>query len=227
MATFPITRHPDESHDQFWSLFLRFGRWRESNPTNHAGRRFGAWRVIGLEGWGAGGQRWLVHCDCGTNRVLKINNLLKSISTSCGCQREAAHLTHGMSRTRPYKIWAGMLTRCRNPESDSFPAYGGRGIEVCDLWLEFEGFWRDMQRGYSSVLTLERLDVNGHYEPGNCAWIPKPEQLQNLRRTVRIQTPHGQMTLRQASNAFGIKRETLRGRIRYGWPEWRLLEGYC
>lgn len=225
MAKPVVTRLPGESHAQLWAHFLRFGFY-DGQPVDYAGSRFGRWVVVGIEGWG-GSSRWLLRCDCGTEKVMRIINVLKGVSTSCGCYNAELRTRHGMSRSRPYKIWAQMRNRCGNPSNDNFPNYGGRGIAVCERWEVFENFWADMREGYAPKLTLERRDVNGNYEPSNCCWIPRPDQLQNQRRTIWVETPGGRMTLSQAARAFGIKRDTLRRRVRDGWPPERLLSGYC
>ena len=97
-------------------------------------------------------------------------------------------------RARLYRIWAGMKTRCGNPtEAAKFRNYGGRGITVCLEWRNsFESFrcWA-MTNGYADNLTLERKDVNGHYEPSNCCWIPEADQHENTRSTIRL-TVHGE-----------------------------------
>jgi hypothetical protein len=89
--------------------------------------------------------------------------------------------THGQSTTKLYMIWATMLQRCNTPTSKRYHNYGGRGISVCPEWRTFEGFAADMGPTYQEGLSIERINVNGHYEPGNCTWIPMSEQAKNRR----------------------------------------------
>lgn len=110
-----------------------------------------------------------------------------------------------------------MKARCENQEATGYKDYGGRGISICPQWATFEGFWKDMEAGWASGLTIERRDVNGHYEPGNCYWATQKQQANNRRTSHRIETPWGEMTVTQAAERAGISPITLFGRIRRGW----------
>lgn len=88
---------------------------------------------------------------------------------------------HGQSRTKTYRIWGRMKARCYNKNNRKWPEYGGRGIKVCDSWLEFEGFHRDMG-DRPEGLSIDRIDNSGNYEPGNCRWATEEEQQENKRR---------------------------------------------
>ena len=91
---------------------------------------------------------------------------------------------HGLCGTRLYVIWANMKQRCFNPKATEYSAYGGRGITVCDEWKNDAKKFADwsVTHGYASNLTLDRIDVNGNYEPDNCRWIPQSEQYTNMRK---------------------------------------------
>lgn len=91
-------------------------------------------------------------------------------------------VTHRQTKTREYGIWQTMLTRCRNPKRKDYPAYGGRGITVCDRWLSFENFIADMGRRPTPEHTLERKDNSAGYAPGNCEWVSRAAQNRNQRR---------------------------------------------
>lgn len=123
---------------------------------------------------------------------------------------------HGMSKTRLYRIWAAMKSRCYNPQKDHYSEYGGRGIEVCDEWrLDFVSFmnWA-IQNGYSEQLTLDRIDVNGNYCPENCRWITIREQNYNKRTTTIVLYKGNKYTIYELSHVLGMKPATLRARIK-------------
>lgn len=132
---------------------------------------------------------WLCMCDCGETTKVRGGTLRSGKTTSCGCyQKELignARRTHGAYLTAEYKTHTAMKMRCYNPNNQRYPDYGGRGIKVCDRWLELDGigfsnFLEDMgyrPEGYS----IERVDVEGDYEPSNCKWIPLVEQVNNRR----------------------------------------------
>lgn len=90
-------------------------------------------------------------------------------------------IKHGMAGSRPYNIWFDVKRRCSDPSRKNYPHYGGRGISYSAKWEDFEGFWEDMQEGYSDVLTLERVDVNGNYCKENCTWVTQEDQKKNKR----------------------------------------------
>lgn len=131
---------------------------------------------------------WLCQCDCGNTTVVSSSNL--GIGTfSCGCgKRESKAKTHGCASHREYHrlyhIWNGIKFRCYNQKSKDFKNYGMRGIKMCDEWLrDFPTFqaWA-MLNGYSEDLSIDRIDVNGNYEPSNCRWATIAEQNKNKRK---------------------------------------------
>jgi len=132
--------------------------------------------------------------------------------------------THGMSYTRVYRIYTMMLQRVLNPHMDNYGAYGGRGIDVCDRWYEsFEGFLADMGEPPTLEHTLDRINTNGDYEPDNCRWATKEEQMLN-RCTTRWITFDGVcLSLGQWAKKTNINRKTLTTRLGRGWSIKRTL----
>lgn len=125
----------------------------------------------------------ICQCACGSEpKEIMYNNILSGTATSCGCISLARVTTHGMFKTRQYQCWADMKKRCDNCNIEAYESYGLRGISYQESWKTFEGFWADMQEGYSDDLTLDRIDVDGNYTKENCRWSSQSVQSHNKRK---------------------------------------------
>lgn len=167
-------------------------------------------------------------CDCGNEwRGLK-SDLRSGRVRSCGCLRKQSardrHTIHGHARpgrkTAEYHSWLNMNRRCCDPSNSKYRIYGGRGIVVCASWREsFEAFLRDMGRKPSREHTIDRIDNDGNYEPGNCRWATKREQANNTRTAVRLTMDGRTMTASQWQAVTGIVASILTARHRAGWSD--------
>lgn len=146
------------------------------------GKRFGKWNVVQRTDRVSPGydRFWLCRCDCGTEREVRRQTLIKGESTSCGCKR-----FHGMTHSPVYCVWNGMRQRCRNKKSAEYPDYGGRGIKMCDQWFQsIKQFALDVGPRPTGK-TLDRINNDGNYEPGNVRWATPLEQAHNRRPAKR------------------------------------------
>jgi hypothetical protein len=129
-------------------------------------------------------QRWVCKCDCGNRVDLTAVIILGGKTTSCGCDHQWK--THGLSDTVEYQTWLSMIKRCENQNHHKYPRYGGRGIKICERWrTNFENFYADMGQRPSDKHSIDRIDNDGHYEPGNCRWATWSEQRRNQSRKPR------------------------------------------
>ena len=194
------------------------------------GQRFGRLVVIARDrSEQARRVHWLCKCDCGELTSVGSEALSGGKTLSCGClrrekSREKA-TKHGYAGTPLYKCWKRMKKRCFNPNESNFEHYGGRGITVCDAWLRPEPFieWA-LANGYREGLSIDRIDVNGNYEPANCRWVTLDEQKANKRNSRRVTLFGEQTNLNQIEKKYGVCHHTISARLAAGFtPEEALL----
>lgn len=168
--------------------------------------------------------RWVCRCDCGSVTAIASHELRVGKSTSCGCgpwKHGGARMT---GRFPEYSVWRGMVTRCHYERDAKYGYYGGRGIRVCERWrTDFGAFYFDVGQRPSPAYSLDRLDSNGHYEPGNVRWATKGEQSRNMRSNVRLEWRGERRTASEWADQIGIGRSTLHGRLQRGWSVERAL----
>lgn len=169
-----------------------------------------------------GNAMWKCKCDCGNEKIVMGRSLRIQHTISCGClhreQLTKAVSTHRMSKEKIFQIWSDMKQRCFNSKVKAYKNYGGRGITVCDDWLnDFQSFYDwAMANGYKKGLTIERVDVNGNYEPSNCKWITKTEQNFNKTNSVFLTYKGVTKTLAEWSRETGIAYHVIRWRYQAG-----------
>lgn len=164
------------------------------------GQKFGRLTVIEQHGFGKPNKngsrysRWLCLCECGNYCERDSGELKKRYNHSCGCLGKEHlkemcknNITHGMTDTRVYNCYKAMMRRCYNEKDPHYNAYGRRGIIVCEDWKGNPKAFIEwaLKNGYSDDLTIERIDVDGNYEPENCTWIPMKDQYKNKQATKR------------------------------------------
>lgn len=188
-----------------------------------AGQTFDRWTVVSFAFAKGPHGYYNCKCSCGTERAVQGWSLVSRTTRSCGCLRREInreiHLKHGSCGHPVYQAWTSMKQRCQNPAKQAFENYGRRGISVCPTWETFEGFFDDMGSSWSPGLTIERIDNDGNYEPGNCRWATMMEQGQNKRTSVILDTPWGQMTQAAAARKANMSLGSLIHRMKTGWPK--------
>lgn len=176
-------------------------------------KRFGILTVLKFNDYKSNRKKWLCLCDCGNKKIVENKKLINNIITSCGClkSKHKHHVYHNKSKTIEYSTWINIKNRCNNINNKD---YGGRGITVCDRWLNsFENFLEDM--GKRPVNTsIDRINNNLGYYKENCRWATKEEQHYNKRNTVIITYKNETKPLIEFCKELGLKYETINHRIK-------------
>lgn len=207
---------------------------RAHNFKDLTGLRSGRLEVVKLDCKNKFGQMvWLCRCECGNYTTVVSSKIISQKAQSCGCinkERIAAlskaRATHRMTGTRVYHIWQLMKQRCYNENKDGYERYGGRGIRVCEEWKSsFEGFYKwSMANGYTDKKSIDRINVNGNYEPSNCRWTTSKEQCNNRSSNHNIEYKGEIKTLEQWAEEKGLTRYIIHHRLKKGWSIEKTLE---
>lgn len=159
---------------------------------------------------------WLCNCDCGKSKEIPYGALTSGATVSCGCYHKDVlkkqFFKHGQVNSPTYSTWEHMKGRCLNPKNDQFFRYGGRGITICDRWKKFENFLADMGERPEGK-SIDRINNNGNYEPGNCRWATLTEQANNMRSNRNITYFGKTLSMTQWAKTLGINPVTISGRI--------------
>lgn len=189
------------------------------------GERFGRLTAIEFAYRKNSRRLWRFKCDCGNEHVTVLSYVRNGLTKSCGClqrelsaQRRKGKFTHGMTGSPEYRAWYAIFKRCNNPKYEYYENYGGRGISVCERWLKFEDFYADMGARPSSDHSIDRIDNNGNYEPGNCRWATRIEQAENRRSTRVIALEETDISLAEFCRRFDINYFRTLQRINRGQP---------
>lgn len=192
-------------------------------PENLAGQQFHRLTAIVRDASKTSRVHWTCLCECGNTSSVAACDLKSGHTKSCGCWNAEARVvnntTHGMSGTPTYICWTNMIDRCNDPTNKRYDSYGGRGIKVCTSWLKFENFLEDMGTRPKG-LTLERIDVNGNYEPANCKWATQKEQANNWRKSIRTEYQGQTYTASQLSEILDVKYERVVWAIKRYGADW-------
>jgi hypothetical protein len=181
-------------------------------PAELIGQRFGLLTVVADASAGHRYQMARCQCDCGKVTVVRKSRLFERLGRQlgCGCLR-GRHTKHSDCHSKLYRVWDAMVRRCHNPNHRAFASYGGRGIWVCEEWRDYRNFkaWADSS-GYAQGLTIDRIDNDNGYAPGNCRWATRKQQQNNRRCCVYVEHDGQRLTLTEWSEAFGVPRQSVR-----------------
>lgn len=167
-------------------------------------------------------KEYILKCDCGNIVICKKNHIYSGNTQSCGClgkeRRKESCTSHGLTYSREYLTWQNMKKRTGDENNEAYKNYGGRGITICDRWLNsFENFLKDMGMKPSPKHTIERVDNDGNYTPENCKWGTRKEQMNNMRKNHKITYNGKTQNLNQWSEETGMPARDIRYRLHHGW----------
>lgn len=203
-----------------------------SRLNDLTGKRFSRLTVVKYHHSENGNRYWFCKCDCGNEAVVMTKDLNYGSVKSCGClmietrrKNRSMSVKHGYShKERLYEIWKNMRRRCHDPSNKRAKSYYLKGITICDEWNDYEEFraWA-LANGYRDDLTIDRIDVNGNYEPSNCRWATAKQQANNCTRNRFITYGGMTKTMSEWADYVGLKYSVLNHRMQRNWPVERAL----
>lgn len=182
------------------------------------GQKFGKLTALyRLHNYHKNGTYWLCICECGNLPDVNNANLVSKNTSSCGCTK--GNYKHKKTDHRLFWIFHDMKQRCYNQNSKAYKDYGGRGIAICKEWLyNFENFYNwAMEHGYNDNLTIDRINVNGNYEPSNCRWVDRKTQQRNRRNCKYYNVKGKTHCLKEWCDILNLNYNTVQARLKYGW----------
>lgn len=209
----------------------RLGNGKPNHPA--AGDRFGRLTFVSADGNdGRGNYFGRFTCDCGRRSRIRIGVVRSGRTKSCGCLAKEVSATlhrkhgegHGENVTPEYSVWSGMKARCLCSSGSGWLQYGARGIKVCDRWLSFEAFLADMGRKPTPSHSIDRIDVDGDYEPGNCRWATPREQSHNRRNSKYVELNGDRLPLAIACERTGVPYSRALQRLGNGYSDAAALD---
>lgn len=181
-----------------------------------------------------GNAYWLCVCECGNFAEVSVPNLCSGCTKSCGCLRNeliyenmiSKNITHHKTNIKLYSVWGNIKDRCYNKHCHNYQYYGGRGIKICDEWLnDFMTFYNwSMANGYKEGLTIDRIDNNGNYEPTNCRWVTTKQQNRNTRRNKYFTINGETHCLSEWCEIYNLNYRKISSRLRRNWSIEEALE---
>ncbi len=192
---------------------------------NITGMRSGRLVAVSISKRVAGkGAYWLCKCDCGKSCIALGTAVKNGKKKSCGlCSM--GKKKHGLAHTREYRIWIAVKTRCYKKTCAHYVHYGGRGIRACKRWMKFENFLADMGKSPSLNHSIDRIDVNGNYEPNNCRWATHEQQQNNRRNSICIEVDGQKNTISGWARNLGVSYHRIHRRYYSGWNHEAVIYG--
>ncbi|HDY87191.1 MAG TPA: hypothetical protein ENH82_03630 [bacterium] len=190
---------------------------------NLAGKKLGNWNVIKRDNNDKHRNiKWLCKCKCGKIYSVRSEQLRNGDSTqcrSCSNKIKGGWKTHGLTKSKLFKTWCGIVQRCENKNNEFYPRYGGRGIKICTLWRhDFKSFYDyAIANGWKEGLTIDRIDNDGNYEPGNIRFVPMKIQCRNRSSNIWITIKGETKILADWARINNIKYGTIHFRYKQGW----------